>query len=573
MYTNRKYKVQSIKYKMSKVSDFLATNNIVVIEDLIKHKSFLDDLILYINKLISNCQVEYDRELDEMEDNIKNMFIEEIKTIMQNLNVVMCKYFNKKPDSLITLELTNVWYLSEKCILANDKHKSNPHVQNKMISRILTIVCKLIDFLNDFYLNQINKSEHHIEYLKRKLKEEENKVSVHEFAFMTKHFDILIEKIKVTRQNYTASLKEIHKISKPIQQYFINIFNMDFTNTEYLQFTPTSILNIFRSSIYFLTEDNEFLDFIVGFKNWLPSEYRCKYGVEIIKLLNDKDLDYKNKQILKNFNPNPCLLIDDIITMYYKSNKDKTILSEIIPLHYILGYLKDKINWIELGIEKTIIFVSVELCLTSKFDKGEINNDQIYENVLIMLLDLIISTLVSNATLFESYLIYLIPNKLISLCENNYSNSKISINLDEIFKLYLSSKLGIYYLASMIELDQMSKLVTNSEQKNKFIKWFNYYKFINDNVSDSDIMDPLTSSILVIPYVIPMDNDFKLCNMCDKNIIESYLWEKNENPFTRGELTVEKLKEFNNLEKNVDLIKNTKIKLKQFIADAQKEVL
>ena len=558
---------------MSKLYIFLTTNNIDIVEDCIKDKLFLDDIIVHINKLIAGCQVEYDRELYEMEDEIKNIFVEDIKSIIKNLNLVMCKYFNKKPDSYVSLELTNIWYCSEKCILLNDIQVSNCYAQNKTISKVLTIICKSIDFLNDFYLNQISKSDLQIDFFKRKLKEEEEIHSVYEFTFITTQFNVLMEQIKSAKEKYINGLKEIYNISKPIQQYFINIFNLDFANNLYLQFTPISILNIFRSSLYFLTEDNDFLNFIVGFKKWLPSEYRCKYGVEIIKLLNDKDLDYKNKQILRNFNPDCYLLIDDIITMYYKSNKDKSMLLDIIPLHFMLEQYKDKINWIELGIERTIIFVSVELSLTSKFDKSEINNQENYENILIILLNLIKYSLMSNVILFESYLIYLIPGKLISFYDSEYLNSTILVCLDDIFKLYLSSKLGIYYLASMIELSQMSKLITDVEQKNKFMKWFNYYKYINENVSDCDIIDPLSSSILVIPYVIPMDNDYRITNMCDKNIIESYLWEKKENPFTRSILTVEKLKEFNNLEKNIDLIKNTKKKLKEFITDAQKESL
>jgi hypothetical protein len=554
---------------MSVVRNFLTTDNISVIEEFIKNKTFLDELISYISNLIKNCQVEYDRELTDAEDEIKNIFIQEIKTIIKNLNMIICKYLAKKPEAMITLDLTSVWY-SEKCIIPNDSNISNPYAQNKTISKILTIICKLIDFLNDYYINQINKMNQQIEYLGFKLKEQEHSISITEFNFMSRHFETLIRKIKVIKQNYITSLKDVHNISTPIHNYFINIFNMDFANTTYLQFTPTSILNIFRCALYFLTESNNFLEFIVKFKSWLPSDYRCKYGVEIIKLLNDKEIDYKNRQILKEFKPNPCLLIDDIITLYYKSNKNKSLLSDIVTLQYILGYFKEKINWIELGNERTILFMSIELSLISKFEKNEINNIEIYESILATLLELIINGLESSPSLFESYLVYLIPNKIISLYDENYQNSKIKINLDEIFRLYLSSKLGIYYLASIIEPDQMTKLILDSEQKAKFIKWYNYYKYINENVSDSDIIDPLTSSILVIPYVIPMDSDFNICNMCDKNIIESYLWEKKENPFTRGELTIEKLREFNILEKNVNLIKNTKSKLKQFITDAQK---
>jgi hypothetical protein len=121
----------------------------------------------------------------------------------------------------------------------------------------------------------------------------------------------------------------------------------------------------------------------------------------------------------------------------------------------------------------------------------------------------------------------------------------------------------------MIEIEQIKKLPVSLEQNKKFISWFNYYKYINDNMDTTDVSDPLTSTILVIPYVIPMDNAFTISNICDKNIIESYLWEKKENPFTRSELTIERLKEFNSEERNMQMIKDTKTKLNKFISDAK----
>ena len=168
----------------------------------------MDELILYIRNLISNCQVQYDRELGEIEDDIKNIFIEEIKTIVKNFNTVMCTYFTKKLDSLISLDLSTSWYSSEKSILDNNINELNPYMQNKTIRKILTIICKSVDFLNDFNLNQISKTEQQVEYLKRKLKEEEEKVSVSEFNFMTNHFNILIEKDKV----YTLTNIKILKV-------------------------------------------------------------------------------------------------------------------------------------------------------------------------------------------------------------------------------------------------------------------------------------------------------------------------------------------------------------------------
>lgn len=556
---------------MSKITKLVTAHNIKIIEDLVKDKTYLDELIIDINKLISNCQTDYNIELDDVEDDIKYIYIGEIKNIIKNLSIIICKYFEKKPDSLISLDLDNAWYLSEKTIYIK-KTGSNPYVKNITISKILTVICKLIDYLNEYHLNHITNIDKKIDYLKNKLKTEQDTVSVFQYTLLTQHFNKIIEQLETSKKKYIVNFKDVYQLSKPILLYFINIFNSDFTNRIYLEFTPITLLNIFQSSLYFLTDDSEFLNFIVKFKNWLPSDYRCKYGVEIIKLLNDKDLDYNTKQILKNFEPNAHLLIDDIISMYWKTNKDPSIIIDICTLHFILTNVKDKIIWSEIDNEKIILFISVELSLISKFNKTEINNDEIYESILKTLLIIIDHGLTLNTNLFDTYLVYSIPNKLFSLYDGKYLNNDIIIHLDNIFRLYLSSKLGIYYLSSMIELDQISKLPTNSEQNEKFIKWLNYYKYINDNVSETDITDPLTTSVLVIPYVIPMNNNFTICNMCDKNIIESYLWDKKENPFTRTELTIEKLKDFNNLKKNVDLVKDTKSKLNLFIANAKKSI-
>ena len=571
---------------MSKITEFTNASNIntKIIEDLLKDKCFLPELIIYIEKMISNSQCEYDIELEDMEDDIKKIYIEEIKNIITKLTIIMCKYFDKKPGTLISLELNNVWYQSEKCIWSTNTEvdtefketkefiESNPYAKNKTISKILTIICKSIDFLNEYHLNQISFTDKKIVYLKNKLKEKEHEVSIMQYQVLVIQYNEIIEQIKLIKAKYIENFKHVHKISQPIQQYFITIFNSNFVNMCYLQFTPISLLNIFRSSLYFLTEDNEFLNFIVKFKNWLPSEYRCKYGVEIIKLLNDADLDLKNKQILKLFQPEPSLLIDDIISMYWKSNTDSSIITDIPTLHYLFAHYKEKINWSNLSNDKIILFISIELSLISKFNKSEINNDKIYEYILNILLQIIEYTLVSNTYLFESYLVYLMPNKLISLYDEEYSDKEINVHLDNIFKMYLSSKLGIYYLASMIELIQITKLPIDLKQKTKFVTWFHYYKYINENISDADIIDPLTSSVLVIPYLIPMDNNFTICKMCDKNIIESYLWEKKENPFTRNELTIDKLKEFNFRENNILSIKEIKTKLNQIITNAKKSI-
>ena len=124
--------------------------------------------------MISNCQIEYDENLSEKEEyDIKNVFINDIKNIIINLNMVLLKYFNKNLGKLISLDLENAWYSSEKTLLKNDIASTlvNPFIKNKIISKILTIVCKLIDFLNEYSINKIKTIDENIEYLKYRLVE------------------------------------------------------------------------------------------------------------------------------------------------------------------------------------------------------------------------------------------------------------------------------------------------------------------------------------------------------------------------------------------------------------------
>jgi hypothetical protein len=125
----------------------------------------------------------------------------------------------------------------------------------------------------------------------------------------------------------------------------------------------------------------------------------------------------------------------------------------------------------------------------------------------------------------------------------------------------------------MISQENILKLPITQNQTEKFLKYFNYYEHISENIQDMDIIDPISSTVLIIPYVLPMDSDFTMCGMCDKNVIESCLWEKKENPFTRSELTIGMLKEFNSTKKNIELIKNTKKKLNEIICEVKKVVV
>jgi hypothetical protein len=559
------------------IASITSLSTIDIIENTIQRPFFFEELFIFIRDLISNCQIEYDEDLSEIEEyEIKNVFIDDIKNIIINLNMVLVKYFNKNLGKLISLDLENIWYSSEKTLLKNDILSTlvNPFIKNKTISKILTIVCKLIDFLNEYSITKIKTIDENIEYLKYRLKEIQLTHNFAEYEHMLKDFNKRIESREFLKNLYCDNFKEIHEISKPVQQYFINIFDSGFDNDYYFKYTPITVLNIFQSSLYFINNDYNFLKFIIKFKNWLPSEYRCKYGSTIMKLYFDKDLDINSKKILGKFNPNLSLIIDDIITIYWKSKSDPSLLGDILKLNCQFINFKNNIVWNELDNNKNILFLSIELSLISALkNKENITGDRYYEQILENELEIINHVLISNNNLFESYLIYNIPSVLLSLYDEHFSNPGILTHLNNIFRMYLSSKLGINYLSSMIEEEYIFKLPANTEQIEKFLKWFKYYKYISDNINDTGILDQISSTVLVIPYVLPMDTEFTLCDICDKNIIESCLWEKRENPFTRSFLTIDMLKELNGLEKNIELVKNTKIKLNAIIGDAKKIII
>jgi hypothetical protein len=555
---------------MSSMDVLTVISAIQIIENTVKEDSVLDELYRHISDvLLVNCQTQQ----TPIVFGEQNYYLK-IKCIIINLKMILIKYFDKNVilGKIVSLDFDNPWYSTERTILPNDDI-TQQFVQNKKISKILTIVCKLIDFLNEYHISKIINIDKQITYLKNKLNEPQKESGVL-YEFISAAIQVEIDNHELIKQNYINDFKEIHEISNPIQQYFLNIFDYDFTsNRIFLQNTPITIFNIFQSSLYFLTTDSVFLRFIVKFKSWLPSNYRCIYGSAIIKLYNNTDLDLKNKKILDKFNPDPNLLIDDIITMYWRAKLDPSIFPDIAILNFILINFINKINWHEFDNEKKILFVSIELSLVSKFNKEEIKDDVIYEKILCVLLQSINNIIISNNNLLDSYIIYTVPSVLFSLYDGNYTNLNILINLNNIFRLYLLSRLGIYYLSTMISQENILKLPITQNQTEKFLKYFNYYEHISENIQDMDIIDPISSTVLIIPYVLPMDSDFTMCGMCDKNVIESCLWEKKENPFTRSELTIGMLKEFNSTKKNIELIKNTKKKLNEIICEVKKVVV
>jgi len=198
-------------------------STIDIIENRIQRPFFFDELCIFIRELISNCQIEYDEDLSEIEEyEIKNVFINNIKNIIINLNMVLVKYFNKNLGKLISLDLENIWYSSEKTLLKNDIPSTsvNPFIKNKTISKILTVVCKLIDFLNEYSINKIKTIDENIEYLKYRMGEIQLTHSFAEYEYMLKDFNKRKERKEFLKNLYCNNFKEIHEISKPESNIF-----------------------------------------------------------------------------------------------------------------------------------------------------------------------------------------------------------------------------------------------------------------------------------------------------------------------------------------------------------------
>ncbi len=553
------------------VSTFFEDLELEQIESLVKTQGFFTNIINYINHLIINFNSTFDEEIDIVDTiKIKLMLLKEIKHIFGNFNKILNKYFQVKPDATILIDLDNQWYSNDRMLIETNESTpfSPPTPNNRVMSKILTINCKLIDFLNECYMVQIKSLKNKIRYLNHELEQKRLTCSVNQFNFLKAMVEQKISQINETIDRTKSEFREIHIKSKHIHSYFL--IRSDYV--EYLSTLPISIFNIFNSSLFFMEEDKEFLEFAIKQKSWLPSELRCEYLKKIMKLNEKEGLAQDVLLILHSFNPDPVTIIDDIITLYWKSKKDPETISYIYMLQSLVSRSKPRINIYTVELQKLIVLISVELELISKLDKSQINLEQnIYESMCYVVLENIDHLIKLSPEIFDSYLIYQIPNVLLRLFDETFTNPQILRSINSIFMTHMSSRFGIYYISSMIDQAKLFKLQTLLDEENsqKLDKWFKVYKHINDNVFDSDIVDPLTSTVLVIPSVFPMSmDDPDNIGICDKNVFGAYLWEKKENPFTRSELTIQAFEEFASQSKYKTRIDEIKGKLREYVKQA-----
>ena len=535
-------------------------------------KANIDQIIEYINKhIIPNSKIDYSEHVESDEDiqefnKVKEMVINEGIEIVKKLSTILMKHRQIKPNEFVNLDTTTSWFLNESTFIENKETKS-PFYDYKIISKVLTIIFKLVDFINEEYLNEIKFIEQRNMYLEKLLKEKKEELSEFEFVFFSTSVNAKLDSIKIEKEKLIEKFRFFHEVSYTIREYFLALFRIQ--DSAILTYLPTCSLNIFRSSIFFLKEDYQFLEFILKFEEWIPSSYRCIYLLEIIKLFQNKDIDFQIKKYRSKFNPDINLLMLDLMSLYSTLGKNPSVISDLTTINYILANsFKRKRLMLQIPIEKLISFVSIQLTIISKLNSEKENiPEKDFEQLLSEALTCIQHVITYDVEIINSYLIHQIIAVLLSFYDEKYD---IKSSLDIIFSQILNNKHTIIYLCSMLEEDTLQnitfKLPLIKENKEKLITWTKIYKKLN-NIDE--LIDPITSCVIVIPCVIPMDTTGSMLQVCDKNMLMSYLWDKVENPFTRSSLTIEELEEFNKKEESLEKLKEFKAILKKEIFDAK----
>ena len=538
----------------------------------LKQSLNIQSIIDYINKtIIPNCVIDYSNYIESEDDidqfqELKQLFINESIEIIKKLNTIIQKHLQMKPGEFVNIDTSISWYTGEETFLKNGDQ--NPFYDYKIISQILTIIFKLNDFINELYMKEAKYFDDKISYLKHLLDEKKEQLSPLEYMIFSFKINEMLEKLNKDSDTNNNDFKLFHEVTSTIRTYFLSLFShMEFDRSKYLNHLPLCTLNVFRSSLYFLKEDFDFLYFIIKFEDWIPSTYRCNYLVEIMKLQNfNSDI----KKCLSNFNPDINLLILDLTNLYNRLAKDPSIISDITMINRFLVYIFEKKKYIiNLELDCLISFVSIQLTVLSKIksEKENISGENVYEKLVkdsLMCIKYIIET---NHEIIKSYLVHQIPTILLSFYEEEYIDRSLKECLDTIFNLLMENKHTIIYLSSTLDEESIKKIQIPlfGENKIKLDTWVQRYKKMNSFEDYDQLLDPITSSAIVVPCVIPMDASGSMLQVCDKNMMMSCLWTKSENPFTRSSLTIKELEDFNKKDEAVDKLREFNAILKSAI--------
>ena len=513
-----------IKMEESPINQLIKEISLNDLEKILKLPDIINIIQNYIDRtIIPNCMID--------ESEVNEMFISESIHIIKNLSKIIYKYSQLKPFEFVIPSL-----IDEPPILKAEY--TNPFYERVSIRSILAFIYKLVDMCNEHYLNKINFFESMIERLH--MRELSPETSPQEVQYIKS----LIPTLNASKDGVLTSFKKVHQCADIIQSYFLSLFQFILSDPgKYLAHIPKCIFNIFRSSVVFLQEDKPFLDFIMRFDSWIPSDIRCTYLCKMVKTG-------------VRFNPNVNLLITDINHLYTKYVADESVINDIIPLIFILSeYLKFKkrLNII-LDAASLIFFISVLLTIISK-----IKDDNVLEKSLFSIKFII----ENNNRLINSYLMYQLPTILLSVYDGEYKDENIIKYLDDIFYVMLNeNKHSIVYIATTLGDEGIFKLQTTMINKHipTMKKWTDIYKKMTLFDRYEQVIDPISSCAIVIPCFVPDDEQ-----VYDKNMFMTCLWNKAEHPFTRQKITIQELIDYNDRPETLEKIKVFKKLLKEAI--------
>jgi hypothetical protein len=548
--------------------------DLTIIEQIIRQPGVIDNIIDYIRgNIIANTAANFSQ-LAESEEELNNfnqisdMFIGEGKILVQNLSKVLHKYITIKSNEFVNVDLTNTWYVSEKPIIqisSSDHDIISPFYNKPLISKVLTILTKLVDYICTFYTNKIQIYKYVISENRHQFSEVDiNSVSVFQYSIMKLMTEQKIEAYEQNIVKLNDNLSNFNEHTQIVRSYYIKLFdNVRLTNTKYLHFLPRNVLDIFDS---FLSDhiklDSEILNFYLDNYHMMPTSFRSKYISLLIHIIHSINAESKFKESIYNFLINEftiASLFEDASTLYDKINVEASILNDIIEINHIIHIIFSMNNpnkYIkQMPTIKLIKYTSMSLSMMAKILelREKISSDQICFDFISKYLIIISHIIKSRPDIMDSFLVFKLPTFLYdyySITCLEESKQRISMLLDEIFNQISSVKLVPIYLANLL-----SDSVDNIEQikgsfstlvKEKIFKWIDIYKKISsDKELDDELIDPLTSNFIVIPCYIPMNEDQTMTKVCDQNMISSYLLSKPENPFTRQTLTIDDLMIFN----------------------------
>ena len=121
---------------------------------------------------------------------LKYMFIKEGETITYNLLKILKKYITIKPFEFINIDTTNIWFANEPTFSNNDL--KNPFYEKKMMVTIITIIFKLIDHINTFYINEIKTIDNKINYINHLIENAKTNENLLEFMMVSTHYNDII---------------------------------------------------------------------------------------------------------------------------------------------------------------------------------------------------------------------------------------------------------------------------------------------------------------------------------------------------------------------------------------------